>query len=211
MESGNAVDWFVDRHGRDGAGERQAFQDPWRSLTYAALEQATRRFAGALAAAGIDREQRLLILLQDTIDFPIAFWGALRAGVVPVPINTLLTADTVRYILADSRAVGAVVSEALVEGLAPVLADLAACHRLARRRQRSELICGRGWVGLPNFLASGDPATPTADAASAMRWHSGCTPPDRPARRRASGTSIPACASPPRPTAPRCWASVPTT
>ena len=91
----NAVDWFVDRHPRDGGGDPSAFQDPWRSLTYAELETATRRFAGALRAAGIGREQRVVLLLQDTIDFPIAFWGAMRAGVVPVPINTLLTAGTV--------------------------------------------------------------------------------------------------------------------
>jgi 4-hydroxybenzoate-CoA ligase len=163
MESGNAVDWFVDRHGREGAGLRQAFQDPWRSLTYAELEQATRRFAGALTAAGIGREQRLLILLQDTVDFPIAFWGALRAGVVPVPINTLLTADTVRYILADSRAVGAVVSEGLVEGLAPVLADLP--RVIVSRPDGSDPGALRaGWLGLPAFLAGGNPATPTTDA-----------------------------------------------
>ena len=91
MTQGNAVDWFVDRHTRDGGGGRVAFRDPWRSLTYAELETATRQFAGALQTAGIGRERRILLLLQDTIDFPIAFWGALRAGVVPVPINTLLT------------------------------------------------------------------------------------------------------------------------
>ena len=53
---------------------------------------ASRRFAGALRAAGVARERRVALLLLDTVDFPIAFWGAIRAGVVPVPINTLLTA-----------------------------------------------------------------------------------------------------------------------
>ena len=66
-------------------------------------------------------EQRVVVLLRDTVDFPIAFWGCLRAGVVPVPINTLLTADMVGYILADSRAAGVVVTEGLVEGLGGVL------------------------------------------------------------------------------------------
>ena len=106
MVNGNAVDWFVDRHARDGNGGRPAFRDPVRSLTYDALQAGTRRFADALRQAGIERERRLVLLLQDTIDFPIAFWGALRAGVVPVPINTLLTPDTVAFILADCRASG---------------------------------------------------------------------------------------------------------
>ena len=81
MDSGNAVDWFIDRHVAMGDGARLAFRDPWRSLTYQDLATATRRFAGALALAGIGREQRMVLLLQDTIDFPIAFWGAMRAGV----------------------------------------------------------------------------------------------------------------------------------
>ena len=86
----NAADYFVDRHVREGRGERRAFSDPWRSLTYAELQAASARFASGLRAAGIQREQRIVLLMLDTIDFPISFWGALRAGVVPVPINTLL-------------------------------------------------------------------------------------------------------------------------
>ena len=101
--NGNAVEYFVDRHEREGRGACVC-RDPWRSLSYGELAEATRRFAGALRAAGIAREQRVVLLLLDTIDFPIAFWGAIRAGVVPVPINTLLTHEMVGYILADSRA-----------------------------------------------------------------------------------------------------------
>ena len=103
MPNGNAAEWFVDRHTTTGAGSRLAFQDPWRSLTYANLAAATGQFAGALRSAGIAAERRIVLLLQDTIDFPIAFWGAIRAGVIPVPINTLLTPETVGYILRDSR------------------------------------------------------------------------------------------------------------
>ena len=79
--NGNAADHFVDRHVRDENGARLAFSDPWRRLTYAGLRDASAAFAGALRAAGIAREQRIALLLLDTIDFPIAFWGALRAGV----------------------------------------------------------------------------------------------------------------------------------
>ena len=90
--NGNAVDYFVDRHLREGRGDIVAFRDPWRGLSYAGLAEATHRFAGALREAGVERERRIVLLLLDTVDFPMAFWGALRAGVVPVPINPLLTA-----------------------------------------------------------------------------------------------------------------------
>ena len=157
MVHGNAVDWFVDRHPRDGGGDRVAFQDPWRSLTYADLETATRRFAGALAAAGIGRERRIVLLLQDTIDFPIAFWGALRAGIVPIPINTLLTAETVEYILADSRAEAVVISAGLMATLGGSLRHLK--HIVVSEPDGSEP--DARWTGFPAFLAGGDPATAT--------------------------------------------------
>ena len=88
--------------------------------TYAQLHAFSCRFASALDAAGIGRERRLAMLMLDTVDFPVAFWGAIRAGVVPVPINTLLPAEQIAYILADSRA------EALVD-LRPFAARPGSC------------------------------------------------------------------------------------
>src|SRR5947209_4673770 len=122
--SGNAVDYFVDRHVREGSGERLAFVDPSRRLTYGELAVASARFAAGLRAAGIERERRIALLMLDTVDFPIAFWGALRAGVIPVPINTLLPADIVGYILSDSRAAALVVSAPLLGALRPELERL---------------------------------------------------------------------------------------
>src|SRR5436190_8463135 len=122
--NGNAVDYFIDRHLREGRGDRLAFADPWRSLTYAELAAASARFAAGLCAAGIERERRIALVMLDTVDFPIAFWGALRAGVVPVPINTLLPADITGYILGDSRAAALVVSAPLLAPLRPELDKL---------------------------------------------------------------------------------------
>jgi 4-hydroxybenzoate-CoA ligase len=165
MVQGNAVDWFVDRHPRDGGGARIAFRDPWRSLTYAALEIATRQFAGAVQAAGIGRERRIVLLLQDTIDFPVAFWGAMRAGIVPVPINTLLTPETVGYILADCRTEAVVISAGLTAALAGTLRDAGLKHVIVAELDGSEPAVEDGWTGFPAFLASGDPATPTVAAS----------------------------------------------
>jgi 4-hydroxybenzoate-CoA ligase len=121
MPGGNAVEWFVTRHVAEGRGQHRAFTDPWRSLSYAELQGAVSQFASALSKAGFKREERLVLLLRDTVDFPIAFWGALHAGVIPIPVNTLLPADTVSYILQDSRARGVIVSAELLAGLDGIL------------------------------------------------------------------------------------------
>ena len=67
------------------------------------------RFAGL----GIEPEQRILLCLLDTIDFPVAFLGAIKAGIVPVPVNTMLTAADYEFMLRDSRARALIVSDAL--------------------------------------------------------------------------------------------------
>ena len=148
--NGNAAEYFVARHLREGRGDRVAFTDPWRSLTYAELDAASARFAAGLQRAGIERERRIALVMLDTIDFPIAFWGALRAGVVPVPINTLLPADITGYILQDSRAAALFVSAPLLEALKPA----ARRARPGRRRQRRTARA----AGSTDFLA-GSPAS----------------------------------------------------
>jgi 4-hydroxybenzoate-CoA ligase len=165
MTHGNAVDWFVDRHSRAGSGDRMVFHDPWRSLTYTALETATRQFAGALQSAGIAREQRVVLLLQDTIDFPIAFWGALRAGVVPVPINTLLTPETVAYILKDCRTNAVVVSSGVAASLAQTLDAARIQHIVVSQPDGTPPEPHPGQTPFKDFLKNGDPTTPTADAS----------------------------------------------
>jgi 4-hydroxybenzoate-CoA ligase len=119
--NGNAVDYFLDRHLREGRGERLAFVDPWRRLTYRELASESARFASGLREAGIERERRIALVMLDMVGFPIAFWGALRAGVVPVPINTLLPPEITGYILRDSRAAALFVSAPLLEPLRPVV------------------------------------------------------------------------------------------
>jgi 4-hydroxybenzoate-CoA ligase len=102
-----------------------------------------------------------LLLLQDTIDFPIAFWGTMRAGAVPVPINTLLTADTVAYILEDCRADAVVVSSGVAKGLGAVLKG----YTVVSNPDGSEPEATGDVLSFPAFLASGDPDTPTALAS----------------------------------------------
>ncbi len=117
----NAVTDFIDTHVARGLGDKIAFADPERSLTYGELQERTCRFASALPKLGLHPEQRLALLLYDTVDFPVAFWGGVRAGIVVLPLNTLLTAEQYAYILGDSRAVAVVASATLAKALLPVM------------------------------------------------------------------------------------------
>src|SRR5687768_17165644 len=93
---------------------KAAFIDDTGVITYAELEQRVRRLAAALHALGVRREERVLLLMQDCNDWPVAFLGALYAGAVPVAVNTLLTADDYAYMLEHSRAQAVLVSGALL-------------------------------------------------------------------------------------------------
>jgi 4-hydroxybenzoate-CoA ligase len=117
----NAVTDFVDAPVARGLAEKIAFIDAERSLSYGELQTCTCRFAAALKNLGLRPEERLAILLYDSVDFPIAFWGALRAGNVALPLNTLLTAEQYAYILGDSRAAAIVVAAPLAKTLIPIL------------------------------------------------------------------------------------------
>jgi benzoate-CoA ligase family protein len=103
-----------------GRGDKPVYIDPRGSWTYGQLAERVDRFGHALRALGVRREERILLALLDTIDWPTAFLGAVKTGVVPIPVNTLMTEDDYRFMLADSRARVLVVSEALF----PKFADL---------------------------------------------------------------------------------------
>ncbi len=112
-DSYNAVTWLLDRNVEEGRGGKLAFTDTVSDLTYGELQTQSRRLANMLRRLGVRREERVAMIMLDTVDFPIVFLGAIRAGVVPVPLNTLLTAEQYAYILADCRAKVLFVSEAL--------------------------------------------------------------------------------------------------
>jgi benzoate-CoA ligase len=99
-----------------------AYIDDHSELSYGELALAVRRFAAALRQLDIRREERVLLLLLDSTDWPVAFLGSLYAGALPVPVNTLLTPDDYAYILAHSRAQAVFVSAELIPRLEAALA-----------------------------------------------------------------------------------------
>ena len=124
----NAALWFVDRHPDEGRAGKAAFREArpgGRELTYGALATGSAEVAGALGRAGVRREERAALLVLDRIEFPLVFWGCLKAGVVPAALNTLLATEVYRKILADSRAAIAFVSAELLEVVLPAARDSA--------------------------------------------------------------------------------------
>ncbi|MGE8634743.1 MAG: AMP-binding protein, partial [Achromobacter piechaudii] len=102
---------------------KPAYIDDSRQLTYGQLAERVARMAGALRQLGLRREERILLLMQDTVDWPVVFLGALHAGVVPVAVNTLLTPDDYAYIVTHSRVRAVFVSGALLPTLQAALAQ----------------------------------------------------------------------------------------
>ncbi len=120
----NAVQDFVDGNIEQGFADKPAFIDPSRVLTYKKLQEATCKMANVLGTLKIKRETRIAMLMYDTVDFPIVFWGALRAGVIPVCLNTLLTTEQDEYMLNDSRVEALFISAELLAVVGPVLGHL---------------------------------------------------------------------------------------
>ena len=116
----NAVTWLLDRNVDEGRGAKLAFTDTVAELTYGDLQKQSRRVANMLRRLSVRREERVAMIMLDTVDFPCVFLGAIRAGIVPVPLNTLLTSDQYAYVLADCRARVLFISEALL----PVVKDI---------------------------------------------------------------------------------------
>jgi benzoate-CoA ligase len=109
----NAATYFIDRHLDQGRGEKVAIEAGDARVTYRQLGEKVNRFGNALRQLGARIEERVLLLLLDSPEFAFSFFGAIKIGAVPVPVNTLLKAADHQYILNNSRARVVVVSESL--------------------------------------------------------------------------------------------------
>jgi benzoate-CoA ligase len=119
----NAAVDLLETNLQRGRGDKVAYIDRSGSWTYSALSDRVDRVVGLLQQFGVRREDRVLLCLLDTADFPAVFLGAIKAGVVPVPVNTLFTSDVYAYQLNDSRAKIAFVSESCVSKFDPIRAS----------------------------------------------------------------------------------------
>ncbi|HTT11185.1 MAG TPA: benzoate-CoA ligase family protein [Burkholderiaceae bacterium] len=157
--------------------DKVAYIDDAGRLTYGQLAGRCQRFAGALAGLGLRREERVLLLMHDNADWPVVFLGCLYAGVVPVAVNTLLTADDYAYMLAHSRAQVAFVS-------APVLPILKAALDKGGHEVRAVVVSrskelAAGTVDFEDLMGRSTPraapAETAADEAAFWLYSSGST------------------------------------
>jgi len=137
--------------------DKLAFIDNASALTYGALEDRVRRLAAGLRDLGIKREERVLLLMQDTVDWPVTFLGAIYAGIVPVAVNTLLTADDYAYMLEHSRAQAVLISGAVLPALKAALTRSDhEVHKVIVSRPMAPLDFGE--IGFDAFIEAQAPA-----------------------------------------------------
>ena len=179
----NAAVDFLDRNVEEGRGGKPAVHEPDRSLTYGELLDAAARVGPMLAAFGVEMESRVALAVFDSLEFPILFWGAMRAGVVPVLLNTRLTADQYRFHLADSRAKAVFVSAPLLPLIEEAARGLITLKAI--------IVVGACTTALPTFddlLAAASPAPATHTSADDVAYCSNRRAP--PAIPRASFTPM---------------------
>ncbi|CAN0365998.1 unnamed protein product [Discosporangium mesarthrocarpum] len=125
--------------------------DPF-TLTHAGLSDRMNRVAAALQARGLVQGDRLLLATGNRFEFIEAFFGAMRAGIVPIPLNHKLGADTIRFVISDADARAAVISPECHSEIVALVEDAGLSPRISTGPVRS------GWEDYEEVLAGADPA-----------------------------------------------------
>jgi len=125
---------FIDRHLSEGRGSKVAIRTmDGQVVTYSELVRSVNRAGNALLGLGVKRKERLLMVVKDCPEFFYLFWGAIKAGIVPVPLNTLLRAPDYAYIIEDSAAAIVVYSPEFAGEVGPALKELAKNKKKPRK------------------------------------------------------------------------------
>lgn len=119
-ENFNAADYFVDRNIREGLGPKTAILCRDNAFTYTQIQASMNKVGNALKVLNIEMENRVALLLLDTEIFPIAFFGAIKIGAVPICLNTLMQPKDYLYFLNDSRAKALIIDEDLYSKFEPI-------------------------------------------------------------------------------------------
>jgi benzoate-CoA ligase len=137
--------------------DKIAYIDEDGRYSFAELAERVNRCANALTRLGLSMEARVMLCLTDTIDFPSAFLGAIKAGLVPVAVNTLLTSSDYDFMLRDSRAQALIVSEPLLPAFKPIVEG--------QPFLRHVVVSGGNSSGYPRLADLTAAAAPACDAA----------------------------------------------
>jgi benzoate-CoA ligase family protein len=118
----NAASYFIDRHITEGRSDKVAIICGEKQVSYRQLFELVNRVGNGLRSLGTRMEERVFMLLLDTPEFAASFFGAIKIGAVPVPVNTLLKPDDYEYLLNDTRARVSIISDSLL----PLVQDIPA-------------------------------------------------------------------------------------
>ena len=121
-ETFNMADYFLDHNIREGRGEKKAVYYQDQSYTYSQVQSLSNRFGNALRNLGVDVEDRVLIVLPDSIEFVATWFGTVKVGAVVTMINTILPTADYEYYLEYTRAKAAIVEASVMERFAPAAA-----------------------------------------------------------------------------------------
>lgn len=171
----NAASVFIDAHLAQGRAERIALR--WRDevVTYRQLAANVNKTGNALRRIGVRPEERVLLVVLDSPAFVYSFWGALKMGAVPVPVNTALRSEDYAYLLDDSRAKTLIVSAELWSTVAPVVQSRAIQTIIVGSAQEHET----GGLRFTEWIASEshelDPELTHRDDAALWLYSSGST------------------------------------
>ena len=135
----NAAMAFIDRQQVTGEPERPFLRTfEGETVTFAMLSENVNRCGNLLIDSGIAPGERLLMVVQDGSEFLYLFWGAIKAGIIPVPLNTLFRRDDFHYLLENSEATGIAYSEATAAEVEPAIRSAAQRPRFVLKLETGE-------------------------------------------------------------------------
>ncbi|MBN2239802.1 MAG: benzoate-CoA ligase family protein [Dehalococcoidales bacterium] len=137
-ESFNQAVYMIDRHLEEGRGENIAIYYEDKTITYAELAAMVNRTGNALKDLGVEMENRVMILLPDSPEFLYTYFGAMKIGAVPVPVNTLASSSDYLYFLNNSRAKVLLVSPDMIEKITPIKEELKFLRHIIVAGQESD-------------------------------------------------------------------------
>jgi benzoate-CoA ligase family protein len=121
----NAASWFIDRHLDEGRQSKIAVRQLGSDITYSDLCENVARIGNALLGLGLEPGSRVMMVVKDCVEFFYVFWGAMKAGLIPVPVSFMMRTSDIAFMIADSGCDSIVYSSEFAASVVPALVSAA--------------------------------------------------------------------------------------